>query len=228
MILNHHKVKKFDYILQKLIKLILIEDLKKTTSKNRNNISIDDTYDFFNILFELYEIDKIETEPKLIERIIYKFTQLTDYWLQNILRFYLLETQLSDDYNKEMKKLGSELLNGTKDFTSLYKREYEYEEFIQKIFKQIENDEKEIFEFFKETNWFKQIEEKYNLDILIANTKLPKTPNMLKLINNKSSEIINYKAQIPMFKTNFFIYVIKKNIDIQQEIVKLIKEDLDV
>jgi HD superfamily phosphohydrolase len=233
MVLNHHKVKKFDYILQKLIKLILIEDLNNAANKNRSNISIDDTRDFFNILFELYEMERIEKQPKLIERIIYKFTQLTDYWLQNILRFYLLKTQLSFYDNEKIKKLGSELLNGTKNFTSLYKREYEYEEFIKKIFKEIENyseREREIFDLFRETNWSNRIEEKYDLNILIANTKLPKTPKRLKLINNKSNEIINYKVKMSIFKTKFFIYLNEfgKKIDIQQEIVKSIKEGLDV
>ena len=192
MILNHHKVKKFDYILQILIKQLFYNELDEQDSKN---ISINNMTDILNLIVKLYKTDD-NLEIGAIDRIFYQFSQVTDYWLLGKLRSKLLEQILGNiEQNKLFKNLASELFGGTKKYKSLYKREFEYDEFIEKLGSD-----------FDLSNIKKVSKKLINENILIVFAKTPKLPNSLKLIDIKTFEKFPYKYTKSNFSIEFFIY----------------------
>lgn len=192
MILNHHKVKKFDYILQILIKQLFYNELDEQDSKN---ISINNMTDILNLIVKLYKTDD-NLEIGAIDRIFYQFSQVTDYWLLGKLRSKLLEQILGNiEQNKLFKNLASELFGGTKKYKSLYKREFEYDEFIEKLGSD-----------FDLSNIKKVSKKLINENILIVSVKTPKLPNSLKLIDIKTFEKFPYKYTKSNFSIEFFIY----------------------
>ena len=192
MILNHHKVKKFDYILQILIKQLFYNELDEQDSKN---ISINNMTDILNLIVKLYKTDD-NLEIGAIDRIFYQFSQVTDYWLLGKLRSKLLEQILGNiEQNELFKNLASELFGGTKKYKSLYKREFEYDEFIEKLGSD-----------FDLSNIKKVSKKLINENILIVSVKTPKLPNSLKLIDIKTFEKFPYKYTKSNFSIEFFIY----------------------
>ena len=194
MILNHHKVKKFDYILQILIKMLFYYELGKEDSKS---ISINSMNDILNLILSLYKKIDDNSEMGTIERVFYQFSQVTDYWLLGKLRNKLLEYILNntDEKNELFINLASELFGGTKQYKSLYKREFEYNEFI-----------KELGSDFDLSDIKKVGKKILNENILIAPVKTPRQPNNLQLIDIKTFKKNSYIFTNNGFSIKFFVY----------------------
>ncbi len=145
--INHHKVKRFDYILQKCIELLLHEEFK---SKKRINLSVRQysLENMVNTIFEIISYTDVITENKDdIEKLFYQFAQLNDFWLVTLLNGKMLELILSagkKDFNV-LKILLNEFFTNSKEIKSLWKKDYEYSAFSellgQKVYEILQNND---------------------------------------------------------------------------------------
>ena len=131
---NHHKVKKLDFIVLHSLQLILKNEILNEDSKVRNiDINRNKATDIILIANEVL------TQNKSYERKTFLFLQLTDNWLISILneKYISLETSPADlnEIDNELKPLLSEIFTGKKHFISLWKRDQDYLQFVDKYFK---------------------------------------------------------------------------------------------
>ena len=217
MVLSHHKVKKFDYILQKLIKILLYDEVKP--DEGIEKISINSLNDVINLVLKLYDTQEGEGA---IERIFYYFSQITDYWLLNKLRLKLINNVIGKESNQQFERLANELFGGTKEYKSLYKREYEFQTFLDDLSNSVKMTKEDILIFLEES--YKKIED--NLGILIAYTKTPKLPKNLQLIDIQTDEKFSYNPKVFDYKTKFFIYANNDKTIIINEIKEELKKDV--
>lgn len=131
---NHHSVKRSDYILQKNIELQLSEELKSI--KKRGPITkVDDVIDVIDIIHYIIKGPRSLYESK------YSFTQLTDFWLLSFFSKKYFENLYKTingpgKLDKQLTLL-SEIYESKRSFTSLWKRIYNYKSFISNLGKEI-------------------------------------------------------------------------------------------
>ncbi len=124
---NHHSVKRSDYLLQKNIELYLKMELD-ANYVGTSLILIDGIVDVINIIHNIIKGSGSFYENK------YSFTQLTDFWLlsffsQKYFESLLKETKKEINENYQLSLL-SEIYESKRSFKSLWKRIYNYKSFI--------------------------------------------------------------------------------------------------
>lgn len=141
VVINHHKVKKFDYILQKVITDTLANEIKDSISIDDNG-EISSLLEMLEIILELVMHKQENNVTKeFIEEFFYRFSQLTDYWLLSLLKKDMIKylkdgTKTFEETRR--KNLLDELFAGSKNFKSLWKRDYEFNAFIEELVEKVE------------------------------------------------------------------------------------------
>ena len=209
-VINHHKVKRFDFILQLSIEQILEKEFKRVGElKCKDTININRLIDMVCVINQLINFKKSTQEE--IERIFFKFTQLTDFWLLNIIQQKVIEAiDTSDEF-----ELFNEILTGTKVIKSLYKRISEASDYFN-------FDEKMLLlqDFFN------------NIDniIFIAKTKEAEYPDELEIYDPANMKTQPYSLadyfNINNKPNGLFVYYNSNNISGPKEVVSKIKEKL--
>ncbi len=141
----HHKVVRFDYLLEKIVELMIREELE---SGQREKIPDEPIIE--NDLLQLIGILNKENNYRM-----YRFSQMDDFWLINILRgkyFNLLKSRtVNITETKEellsLKTLLEELLTGSKNLISVWKRDHEYKEFVNDLYSDLVGDIKNSSDF---------------------------------------------------------------------------------
>lgn len=228
MVINHHKVKKYDSFLQKAIKINLIEEIKQFD--NIDNLMKDDKIiitDLVDVLFTILELTSLEDGLYDGETSIslYKFSQLTDYWLLSFLRNKLISNLIENKEKTFSYKIIEEIFNGTKQFKSLFKREFEFENFWKEILNKIDYlNEEDILYCLKNNKFEKKLE---NEGIYIVYTKTPSTPQQLTFINTDNNKIFdyNFKQKVSEFSIKFFVYYHSKKFS-KEEVKENIKQQI--
>lgn len=220
-LINHHKVKRYDYLLQKAIEILLIEELK--TKKYTNNIQINNLVDLvYEILNLIIYPNSIDDNKHSLKRLFFKISQITDYWLLSHIEIQLVsKLSAKDENNNETFKILNDLFTGSKEFKSLWKRDYDAKSFYEILKETFRNYEQPLFDKdmvemnkilvqYKDspfemlynilkikTEMLNYIEEQFaknNNTILLTKTKLAKVPKEeFKLINLKNGEKLPYK-----------------------------------
>ncbi len=129
-VVNHHAVKRSDYIFQKVIEHKLIDDLKK------GNVSEDL---IANGLLKAIDIaDEITKSEKsnIYKEISYKFIQITDFWLLSLLNKEFISS-LGRGENSEFDILLKEIYENRRTIKSLWKRDHEFQDFLFEFSKKI-------------------------------------------------------------------------------------------
>jgi uncharacterized protein len=150
-IVNHHKVKKSDYILQYAIEIILIDEFKRLKSDfiaiasrpHHEILNLIDIGDVINTIFS-------NSNPDII---YYLFAQLNDYWLLSFLHKEYANLKLATDIDNNKRILLAcleDIFTGSKKFISIWKRDYEFIEFLQKIGSKLENQSEILESIFPE------------------------------------------------------------------------------
>jgi len=135
IVFNHHKVKKFDYILEKIITEKLYNE-SEIDENDSNKSELNNVSDLLSIIFELIEYDTNNITQGNIENFFYKFSQITDYWLLSIIKkdvvklITCMEPTQSQEFTKELM---DELFGGIKKFKSLWKRDFEFFNFLDSL-----------------------------------------------------------------------------------------------
>lgn len=169
---NHHAVKRSDYIFQNGIEHEFKHELKLET-KFSEGIRVEKLIDSIKIADELVN----STDTSVFNRFIYRFTQISDFWLLSLFTTKYFEVIHNSEEDPMYKNLLGEIFENRRNFKSLWKRVYDYNEFILEL----EED------FFKSDIQFKEIEEK-NIDpatyytilkIIKRHNKGEKKPNIL-------------------------------------------------
>ncbi|NQV15004.1 hypothetical protein HQ531_06045 [bacterium] len=128
---NHHKVKKLDYVVSYALYLQMLTELDQVDSlKGHSKIGTEISIDILRIASEVTDFDKN------FERKTHLFLQLSDSWMFSILNHtyigLLIKTQSKlNKREKELQLLLSEIFTGEKEFSSLWKRDEEYLEFVE-------------------------------------------------------------------------------------------------
>lgn len=159
---NHHSVKRSDYILQKNIELQLKSEMEKN-SKQSSLIIINGITDVVNIIHSLIKGDGGFYENK------YSFTQLTDFWLLSFFSKKYFENRFKATTQIMPKKtedpqlsLLSEIYESKRSFKSLWKRIYNYRSFILDLGKAIKEstikDKLQALNFESHTNFSDEID----------------------------------------------------------------------
>lgn len=123
---NHHSVKRSDYILQKYIEYQLNKEIKENKVET-SLTKVEDISDVISIINKILEDDNSFFEIK------YSFTQLTDYWLLSFFSrnyFEKLSEQAGNSSSDYELMLLSEIYESKRSFKSLWKRIYNYKNFI--------------------------------------------------------------------------------------------------
>ncbi len=127
---NHHAVKRSDHILQKIIEHRLITDIKsepvlseKAEHPLTQNSLVKSIETIKNTILPL------EGNANYAE-IIYGFFQLTDFWLLSLLNNDFNLSLTDDEFDERFKVFLSEIYENSRQYNSLWKRAYEFEEII--------------------------------------------------------------------------------------------------
>jgi len=211
MVINHHKVKRFDFILQLSIEKILKKEFEDGMNC-KDKINIDKLIDMICVIDELIDFKKSNIEE--IKRLFFKFTQLTDFWLLNIIKQKVIES-IFENKNIEFE-LFNEILAGTKTIKSLYKRSFDFNKKFNEI------DEKQILLLDN----LKSIDNK----VFIVKIKEANYPDELEIYDPKEDKIFKYIDILQDFintkKTAaFFIFYNSNEIE-EEQIIKLITDEL--
>jgi len=214
MVINHHKVKKYDYFLQKAIKIILLEEInnhQKTIDNmcNNNNVAINNLLEALCTILELTSLKDSHYDGET-DVVLYKFSQLTDYWLLSLLRTQLMESLVKGEINNSFYEIVQEIFSGTKRFKSLFKREFEFEKFWSDLLQEIKKrgfkdlEEEDVLNCLKNEKFEKFFEKE---SIFIVYTKKPNAPEKLNFIksNNEVFEY-NFKQKVSEYSIKFFVY----------------------
>jgi len=132
--INHHAVKRSDFILQKCIENKILYDIENEVKYSQKSLEAFNIMDTINILSELVKTDNYQTYKK----VIYQFTQLTDHWLLTLFSHDFHQTIIEDStYPEELTLLLSELYENRRNFKSLWKRNLDYDKFVESISEEI-------------------------------------------------------------------------------------------
>lgn len=135
-LVNHHKVKKLDYLLHQSLLISMMKEIDENKEKFKDEIEINQLKDVVGVIGKILESGKKGTNVK---KTCYQFSQINDNWALTMLnRRYsgILSRFLSADEDKNEQLLKSsmtEIFTGTKVFESLWKRDHEYHDILRKI-----------------------------------------------------------------------------------------------
>jgi HD superfamily phosphohydrolase len=180
MMINHHRVKKFDSILQFIIKDFLNqpESKSKLEQEEGNELELKDLGDMLLLVFKLINTDTKISEHE-IERLFLEFSQVTDYWLLEMIKRRLLQSE-----EEEMIAImRDELFSGSKKIKPLFKT---HENFLE-----IANKADMLFGF--DFDYVQDIS-KRNKDIFVVKGAKPKIPTRLEIANIKTKKEHTTKA----------------------------------
>ncbi|OFX26854.1 MAG: hypothetical protein A2033_08170 [Bacteroidetes bacterium GWA2_31_9] len=149
-LVNHHAVKRSDYIFQNVLEKIIYEDivaLNNLTNENDNvaekekkkEIELDskNIKDVINITKEIIQ----PLDPEDYKMTIYRFSQITDFWLLSLLNKEFYKRLGSDEPKKDRIFLFlKEVYENTRSFQSLWKRNFEYDDFLNLLGQQFIKD----------------------------------------------------------------------------------------
>lgn len=219
MVINHHKVKKFDFMLQLSMEKILEEELKEADFKintDPSKISIENLMDMIYVIYELFTIKNPSKEK--IKGIFFKFTQLTDFWLLNLIKKRMIKSLLQED--DASYKLFSEIISGSKNIIPLYKRTYEY-------FNNFSLDERK----FILENKIRNIEN----SIFIVKIKTPSHPNNVEIFDNATKKILKGEKHLKNVislkdedEHSFYIFYDAESYPNKKEVIEKVKEVLQI
>ena len=241
MVVNHHKVKRFDSILQVLIEKILEEEYNRKLEeeynrkheeeynrkhlKNSNNLdckdeaSISGLMDMICVIYHLLKFDSKNKNLNLIERMFFRLAQLTDFWLLDIFKKELLSLIFEGKTGNEKFQLLNEILGGTKVIKSLYKRNLDFDDYFGSI------DEKKIILLDNLVN----IKDK----IFITKIKEPEHPRELEMYDPRDKKVIKHKKIFQTFfseamKTvSFFVFFNSAKIKKKKEVIEVVKKEIE-
>lgn len=165
-LVNHHAVKRSDYILQKLIEIKLERELK-TNDRGQEDLKAVNLRDCISFITRLSD-----SEDQHFKIAQLRFTQITDYWLLSILNQDFISYKSNGDNTDDFYfVLLEEFFHNRRAIKSLWKRTHNYISFLTNLGTNIVDD------------W------KYkNGDILIGEEAEGKKELniIIELINNKS------------------------------------------
>jgi len=130
-VINHHKVKRYDYLLQKAIEILIKRDLS-SGSNRRGDVEVKTAIDMASVIFDI--IYKPEDDLyRIKDGIFYKYSQLTDYWLLSLIKEREADIFNQEDGSDEEYSILNEIFTGANGFQSIWKRDYEFIEFAKKV-----------------------------------------------------------------------------------------------
>lgn len=147
-LVNHHKVKRTDYLLQTSLTCLMHENLQNE-EYDRIGLSLNSITDLIVIANTILKTEI--TDWSKLEKICYQFSQATENWAMNILnkKFvdFLINLNITNKkgmrkkdnfinvrYDKGfLKDILNEIFTSTKNFNSLWKREHEYNSFMDEL-----------------------------------------------------------------------------------------------
>jgi len=138
---NHHSVKKFDYIFQVGIEQMFIEE---SAGEYTGGLELNKFIDVIGVLTDVFTVNKIKDKREKADKVFLisqKFTQLTDSWLLSLFtKKYFQGIKHGKNVNnphEDPKRVKSLLINeiytNKRNFTSLWKRVYNYKDFLEKL-----------------------------------------------------------------------------------------------
>jgi len=220
-LVNHHKVKKLDYLLHQSLLISMIKEIAENDEKFKDEVEINQLKDVVGVIGKILEYDG--NKKANTKKICYQFSQINDNWaLTNLNRRYsgILSRFPSADVDKTdqlLKNSMTEIFTGAKVFESLWKRDHEYHDFLEKIKGYLVNSDKT-----------KKIG-----DIIEGNKKDYKTNDLfLHRDNDLSLNIIRFiNEMIPAWQTmveekfseeGITVLIVKPRLDIGIKDLKLI------
>lgn len=86
VVINHHKVRRYDHLLLNTIRILLEEELKDYNKSD--TLEIKTLTDMISTINEIlvFDINNDINSLKKIERIFFKTSQMTDYWLLSYIK----------------------------------------------------------------------------------------------------------------------------------------------
>ena len=218
MVINHHKVKKFDFMLQLSIEKILEEEFNRlnfTIPCDTSKISIEELMDMICIIYELFTLKNSSREK--IKGIFFKFSQLTDFWLLNLIKKRMIESLISEDDSSY--KLFSEIISGSKNIVPLYKRTYEY-------FSEFSSDDRRYIL----NNKIRVIDN----NIFIVKVKTPSHPEKVEIFDNSTKRVLKGEEHLKNIislkdddKHSLYIFYDIESYPRKEEVVERVKEFLN-
>jgi hypothetical protein len=181
---NHHAVKRSDYVFQNGIEHEFINELNNKV-KFTEDIKVENLIDAIKIIHELVTSKK----PQEYKRYIYKFTQLSDYWLLSLFTTKYFE-RLHETNDSLYNTLLSEIFENKRSFKSLWKRVYDYRNFMVSLGMEIRVGSEQIIKQI--TTYKKTSESKAEIKIF--------DELLVKIFNNDLLELGNYIIKILEFK----------------------------
>ncbi len=198
-VINHHAVKRSDFLFQKLIELKLkkeIEELNKTN--HRSLLKLNRLINTIDIARDLLKINNITRGLSSIN--VRKYIQLTDYWLLSILNKEYIEVILNDEPENDnlYDSLLKEIYESKREFKSLWKRSYEYQNFLLILGRKfIESKKLTEYQFKKDRGlerFEKEIDLLYNKSMKIIE-KFKENENKIKDYEKKFWKNIDQKER---------------------------------
>ncbi len=126
-VVNHHAVKRSDYIFQKLIELKLIKELEQG-EELPDDLKVDRLLYAIDIA---YDLSQKEIAIGSFKEIVVKYIQLTDFWLLSTLNNeYIKACEMIPNKRGLYDYLLIEVYENRRKFKSLWKRSHDYQKFL--------------------------------------------------------------------------------------------------
>lgn len=130
-LVNHHKVKKMDYILQKAMTLLMEEECGTDSGETGAALDLKRMSDMVRVTARVLDT---QLNSDNVMRTKYQFAQLTENWAYSILNKKYIDLLISQDRRlKTLRLLLDEIFTGRKVFESLWKREHEFCDFVTEL-----------------------------------------------------------------------------------------------
>lgn len=129
----HHKVIRFDYLIEKAVSLLIELEMNSRASEGKTEIE-----ERINIGNDILQLIDVLNKNRNLEGRMYRLSQIDDFWLMNVLRgkyFELLVTprgNLSENESRLLFLL-DEIFTGSRKLKSLWKRDHQFFDFIEKV-----------------------------------------------------------------------------------------------
>lgn len=239
-VVNHHAVRRSDYIHQKLIEKKLLKELESSDIRSENTID-NDNFSSHRLCSVIDKVHKIIHFPIGINNLLemqLSFTQLTDFWLLSVLNDEYHKTFLNETENKELVALLGEVYNNNRNFKSLWKRKHDYNQFLLKLsLELIENKGNGVVDIIRKSKnnlsidnncLKKQFETESLIDYCIKNiellTKNYKLKEKLQKETYKNVEVDNISPVLELKGLDKIINDIESNfIDFGKLIINIIE-----
>jgi len=155
-VINHHKVKKMDALLERALEKELAGRLKELEKLKESNKPISPTDGIAYVLW-LFTDENFRRPEKLASA----FSQLSDDWLLTVLKKTFYELYEDVNAEEELKRVLSEFFTYSSNYLSLWKRDIDYRGWIELVLRnyknKVEGKFKEIASSIKES--IKHLEE---------------------------------------------------------------------